>query len=234
MEKADKAEAMKFSGLQKTSLIDFPGRISSILFTPGCNLRCPYCQNWRIAVNPQGPFLTEDEALAILESRKKFIDAVVVTGGEPLIHSDAPLFLKKLKERGFAVKLDTNGFFPKLLKKCLVHVDYVAVDIKTSPEKYHLVGAKEIDSLLETVSLLMNSSVDYEFRSTVVPGIVDEEDIAKMGEVVRGAKRFAFQQFIPDDALEERFRKIHPYPPETIKRFSEIMKKYVNEVILRI
>ena len=225
---------MKFSGLQKTSLIDFPNRISSILFTPGCNLRCPYCQNWRIIVNPKGPFLSEDDALAILESRKKFIDAVVITGGEPLIHSDIPAFIKRLKERGFAVKLDTNGFFPKLLMKCLEHVDYVAVDVKTSLKKYYLLGAKETDSLLETIDLLKNHRVDYEFRNTVVPGIVDEEDVIEIGEIIRGAKRFAFQQFIPDNALDPKFRRLQPYPPEKIKHFSEIMKKYVDEVILRI
>jgi pyruvate formate lyase activating enzyme len=225
---------MKFSGLQKTSLIDFPGKISSILFTPGCNLRCPYCQNWRIVINPQGPFLSEDEALKILESRKKYIDAVVITGGEPLIHNDALIFIKKLKDKGFSVKLDTNGFFPELLEQCLGYVDYVAVDVKTSLEKYHLLGAKDVSNLLKTIGLLRDHSVDYEFRITTVPGIVEEEDIAKIGELVRGARRFAFQQFIPEDALDEKFRRIHPYSPEVIKRFSEIMKKYVNEVILRI
>ncbi|MEM2341510.1 MAG: anaerobic ribonucleoside-triphosphate reductase activating protein [Candidatus Bathyarchaeia archaeon] len=225
---------MKFSGLQKTSLIDFPGRISSILFTPGCNLRCPYCQNWRIVLNPQGPFLSEDDALAILESRKKYIDAVVITGGEPLIYNDAPLFIKRLKERGFSVKLDTNGFFPDLLEKCLDYLDYVAVDVKTSLEKYYLLGAKDVGNLLRTINLLKGCNVDYEFRNTVVPGIVEEEDIMKIGEIVRGAKRFALQQFIPEDALDEKFRRVQPYPPEIIKQFSEIMKKYVDEVILRI
>ncbi|MBS7639753.1 MAG: anaerobic ribonucleoside-triphosphate reductase activating protein [Candidatus Bathyarchaeia archaeon] len=225
---------MRFSGFQKTSLIDFPGKISSILFTPGCNLRCPYCQNWRIVVNPQGPFLSEEEALAILESRRKYVDAVVITGGEPLIYDDAPAFIKRLKERGFSVKLDTNGFFPKPLEQCLDYVEYVAVDIKTSLEKYYLLGAKEVSSLLETIRLLKNSGVDYEFRNTVVPGIVEEEDILKIGELIRGAKRFALQQFIPEDALDERFRRIQPYPPEKIRRFSEIMKKYVGEVILRV
>ncbi|MEM1507013.1 MAG: anaerobic ribonucleoside-triphosphate reductase activating protein [Candidatus Bathyarchaeia archaeon] len=225
---------MKFSGLQKTSLIDFPGKISSILFTPGCNLRCPYCQNWRIVVNPQGPFLSEDDALAILESRKKYVDAVVITGGEPLIHSDILQFIKRLKERNFSVKLDTNGFFPDLLKRCLDYVDYVAVDVKTSPEKYHLLGAKEVSSLFKTINLLKECGVDYEFRNTVVPRIVEEEDVVKIGETVKGAKRFAFQQFIPEDVLDENFRSVQPYPFETIKRFSEIMKKYVNEVILRV
>jgi pyruvate formate lyase activating enzyme len=227
---------MKFSGLQKTSLIDFPGKISSILFTPGCNLRCPFCQNWRIILDQQGPFLSEDDALAILESRKRFIDAVVITGGEPLIHEDAPLFLRKLKERDFSVKLDTNGFFPKRLKKCLDYIDYVAVDVKTSLEKYPMLGAKEseIGNLLETIRMLKGSTVDYEFRNTVVPTIVEEEDIIKIGRLVEGAKRFAFQQFIPENASDERFRKIKPYEPKIIERFSEIMKKYVEEVILRI
>jgi pyruvate formate lyase activating enzyme len=225
---------MKFSGLQKTSLIDFPGKISSILFTPRCNLRCPYCQNWRIVVNPQGPFLSEDDALAILESRKKYIDAVVITGGEPLIHNDAPIFIKRLKDRGFSVKLDTNGFFPELLEQCLDYVDYVAVDVKTSLEKYYLLGAKDVSALLKTIDLLKGHGVEYEFRNTVVPGIVEEDDVAKIGELVKGARRFAFQQFIPEDALDERLRRIQPYSPEIIRRFSEIMKKYVNEVILRV
>ncbi len=226
---------MKFSGLQKTSLIDFPGKISSVLFTPGCNLRCPFCQNWRIVMDQQGPFLSEDDALTILESRKKFIDAVVVTGGEPLIHEDAPLFLRKLKDRGFSVKLDTNGFFPQRLKRSLDYVDYVAVDVKTSLEKYPMLGAKEteIGNLLETIRMLKGSTVDYEFRNTIVPIIVEEGDIVKIGELVKGAKRFAFQQFIPESALDERFREIKPYEPKIIERFSEIMKKYVKEVIFR-
>ncbi|MBS7625109.1 MAG: anaerobic ribonucleoside-triphosphate reductase activating protein [Candidatus Bathyarchaeia archaeon] len=225
---------MKFSGIQKTSLIDFPGKISSILFTPGCNLRCPYCQNWRIIVDPQGPFLSEDEALSILESRKKYIDAVVITGGEPLIHSDAPSFIRRLKEKGFSVKLDTNGFFPDLLEQCLNYVDYVAVDVKTSPEKYCMLGARDVSSLLRTIDILKKSNVDYEFRNTVVPGIVEEEDILKIGELVKGARRFAFQQFVPENAFDEKFRALQPYPIETIKIFSEIMRKYVNEVILRV
>ena len=121
---------MKFSGLQKISLVDYPDKIASVLFTPGCNLRCPFCHNWRIAVDPQPPFLQEGIALEILESRKKYVDAVVVTGGEPCMHKELPKFLAKLKERGFLVKLDTNGFFPDTLEECLGYVDYVAMDVK--------------------------------------------------------------------------------------------------------
>ncbi|MEM2321512.1 MAG: anaerobic ribonucleoside-triphosphate reductase activating protein [Candidatus Bathyarchaeia archaeon] len=225
---------MKFSGLQKTSLIDFPGKISSVLFAPGCNLRCPYCQNWRIVVNPQPPFLEEDEAIRILEERRRFIDAVVITGGEPLIHKNSPQFIKKLKDGRFAVKLDTNGFFPDRLRKCLPYLDYIAVDIKTAPRKYHLLGAGSIEPLLRTIEILKKGKIDYEFRCTVVPGIVEEEDIEEMGKLVNGARRFAFQQFIPDDAMHERFRRVKPYEESTIRRFSKIMEKYVKEVILRI
>lgn len=185
-------------------------------------------------MDPRGPFLSEDDALNILESRKKYVDAVVITGGEPLIHGDAPLFLKKLKDRGFSVKLDTNGFFPDLLEQCLNYADYIAVDVKTSPEKYYLLGAKDVSNLLRTIDLLKKCNVDYEFRNTVVPGIVEKEDIFKIGEIVKGAKRFVFQQFIPEDTLDKRFKEVQPYPPTTIKRFSEIMKKYVDEVVLRI
>ncbi|MEM3576896.1 MAG: anaerobic ribonucleoside-triphosphate reductase activating protein [Candidatus Bathyarchaeia archaeon] len=225
---------MKFSGIQKTSLIDFPEKVATVLFTPSCNLRCPYCHNWRIVIDPKPPFLQEETVLKILESRKKFVDAVVVTGGEPTMHKEMPRFLKKLKERDFAVKLDTNGFYPQVLEQCLAHVDYVALDVKTSLEKYPKLGAKNVDDLLRTIEILKTGKVAYEFRTTVVPGFVDAEDVQKIGEVVKGAKTFAFQQFIPDNAFDESFRIIKPYPPTTIAEFAETMKKYVDNVVLRV
>lgn len=224
---------MKFTGIQKTSLIDFPEKIATVLFTPGCNLRCPFCHNWRIVVDPKPPFLNEETAMRIVESRKRFVDAIVVTGGEPTLHKETPKFLKKLKDRGFTVKLDTNGFYPKVLEECLPYVDYVALDVKTSPEKYAKLGAKDIVELQCTVEMLKNSKVDYEFRTTVVPSFVDVEDIAQMGELVKGAKTFAFQQFVPEDTLDKNFRAIKPYKPETIMEFAETMRKYVEKVVLR-
>ena len=225
---------MKFGGIQKTSLIDFPDRISTVLFTIGCNLRCPFCHNWRMILEPKGPFLSEEDALRILRSRKKYIDAVVVTGGEPTLHPELSDFLKKLKEDGFTVKVDTNGFFPQVLQKCLPYVDYVALDVKTSIEKYPLLGAKDVSGFLHTVEMLKNGSLDYEFRCTVVPSFVNEEDIPKIGEIVEGAERFVFQQFVPEDTLDRALREVKPYPREVILHFSEVMKRYVNEVILRI
>lgn len=225
---------MKFSGLQKTSLIDYPNRVAAVLFTPGCNLRCPYCYNWRIVIDPQPPFLNEKTALQILEERKRYVDAVVVTGGEPTVHKELPRFLKKLKEQGFTVKLDTNGLNPTVLEECLPHVDYVALDFKTSPEKYNQLGAKETEALLKTVELLKSGKVEYEFRTTVVPKIVEEADITRMGEIAKGAKNYALQQFIPGDTLSEEYKNLQPYPPDALIGFAEVLKKYVETVVLRV
>jgi len=225
---------MKFGGIQKTSLIDFPGRIATVLFTPGCNLRCPFCHNWRLVLEPKGPFLSEENVFQILESRKRFVDAVVITGGEPTMHPDIPQFLKKLKQRGFAVKMDTNGFFPGVLRECLPYLDYIAMDVKTCSERYRLLGAEDTSSYLRAVEMLKQGITDYEFRSTVVPGFVEEEYIPKMGELIKGAKRFAFQQFVPGDSLDKAFNSVKPYPSETIVHFADIMKDYVDEIIIRI
>ena len=225
---------MKFSGLQKTSLIDYPNKIASVLFTPGCNLRCPFCHNWRIVVDPKPPFLHEQAALKILESRKKYVDAVVVTGGEPTMHKEIPRFLRKLKDRGFMVKLDTNGFYPQVLEECLPYVDYVALDVKTSPEKYGRLGAKDTAGLMRTIEILKTEKVAYEFRTTVVPEFVEAEDIIRIGELVKGAKTHAFQQFVPEDTLDKKFEILKPYTPETIAEFAKTMKKFTENVILRV
>lgn len=162
------------------------------------------------------------------------MDAVAVTGGEPTLHKEIPKFLKKLKEKGFVVKLDTNGFFPEVLKECLPYVDYVALDVKTSLEKYERLGAKDTDDLLRSVEILKNGTVEYEFRATVVPSFVDKEDIPKIGVIVKGGKRFAFQQFIPRDTLDEKFSEVKPYSDEVIEDFAEVMERYVGEVLLRV
>jgi pyruvate formate lyase activating enzyme len=225
---------MKFSGLQKISLIDYPHKIASVLYTPGCNLRCPFCHNWRIAIDPKPPFLQEAVALEILESRKKYVDAVVVTGGEPCMHKELPRFLAKLKERGFQVKLDTNGFFPEVLEECLASVDYVALDVKTSLEKYKLLGAKSTAGFLRTVDMLKTGKVEYEFRTTVVPELITAEDVPRICELVKGAKTHAFQQFVPQDTLDKRFEDLKPYAPEVINGFAGAMKGYAENVVLRV
>lgn len=225
---------MKFSGLQKTSLVDYPDHVASVLFTPGCNLRCPFCHNWRIAVDPQPPFLSEGAALKILENRKKYVDSVVVTGGEPCIHKELPKFLAKLKEHGFNVKLDTNGFFPDVLEACLLYVDYVAMDVKTSLEKYRQLGAEDTAPMLRSIELLKKGTVAYEFRTTLVPEMVTLEDIKSIGELVKGSKVHALQQFVPDDTMDKKCQELKPYAPEVIAEFAKTLGQFTQKVILRV
>jgi pyruvate formate lyase activating enzyme len=142
--------------------------------------------------------------------------------------------LKRLKERGFAVKLDTNGLNPTVLEECLPHVDYVALDLKTSPEKYNLLGVKEAEALLKTVEILKSGKVEYELRTTVVPKIVEEADINRMGEIAKGAENYALQQFVSGDTLSEEYKNLQPYPPDKIAEFAETLKKYVENVVLRV
>jgi len=225
---------MKFSGIQKTSLIDFPDNVSTVLFTAGCNLRCPYCHNWRIVLKYKGPFLSEEDTVRILEERKKFIEHIVITGGEPTIQDGLPGFISRLKSLGYKVKLDSNGMLPGVLVESLSHLDYVAVDVKTSLDLYPRLEAESVEGLLKTIHALKNGSVDYEFRCTAVPGFVNEETVHKMGEMVEGARRFAFQQFIPGDTLDPDFNSKTPYTKEKISQFADIMTSYVEEVILRV
>ena len=225
---------MKFGGIQKTSLIDFPDRIATVLFTPGCNLRCPYCHNWRLVMNSTDPFLSEKDALQILEDRKHFIDSVVITGGEPTIHPDLPEFIKTLKENDYKVKLDTNGLLPEILEKCSPHLDYIAVDVKTSPELYPKLGTTNIDGLQKTIELLKRNTINYELRCTTVPDFVNEETLPRMGEMVKDARLFSFQQFIPGDTLNPSYNTKKPYTEKHITHLANIMKSYVKEVIIRV
>jgi pyruvate formate lyase activating enzyme len=225
---------MKFSGLQKISLIDYPNKVASVLFTPGCNLRCGFCHNWRIAVDPKPPFLQGAQALEILEKRKRYVDAVVVTGGEPCMHKELPKFLTKLKSRGFLVKLDTNGFYPEVLEECLGSVDYVALDVKTCLEKYRLLGAKDTAGLIRSIEMLKTGKVPCEFRTTAVPELVTAQDVMCIGELVKGAMTHAFQQFVAKDTLDKRFEELKPYPSEMIEEFAATMRKYTENTVLRV
>ncbi len=150
------------------------------------------------------------------------------------MHKELPRFITKLKERGFQVKLDTNGFFPVTLEECLDKVDYVAMDIKTSPEKYSLLGQDSNADLRSSVELLRTGNVKYEFRTTVAPEIVTKQDIDAMGEMVRDAKLHVLQQFIPESTLDKRYQTLKPYSPDEIREFGEILKKYCQKVEFRL
>ena len=224
---------MKFSGIQKTSLIDYPDNVSTILFTAGCNLRCPYCHNWRIVLGESEHQISEEDAVKSLEQRKGFIDHIVISGGEPTLQRDLPKFLSRLKTLDFKLKLDTNGLLPEVLEECLPYLDYVAVDVKTSIERYPQLGAVEPDALIKSIGLLRDGVVDYEFRCTAAPEFVDLDSVREMGEIVRGAKKFVFQQYVPTDTLDPQFTKTI-YGREEILCFAELMRNYVIEVQTRI
>ena len=150
------------------------------------------------------------------------------------MHKELPKFLAKLKERGFLVKLDTNGFFPNTLEECLGSVDYVAMDVKTCVDKYRLLGAKETTGLTRTMEILKTGKVPYEFRTTAVPELVTAQDATCIGEMVKGSKTHALQQFVPADTLDKRYQTLKPYTPETIEDFAKIIQPFTEKVVLRI
>lgn len=150
------------------------------------------------------------------------------------MHKELPKFLAKLKERGFTVKLDTNGFFPDVLEECLGSVDYVAMDVKTCREKYAMLGAQDTSGLMRTMEILKTGKVPYEFRTTIVPQIVTSQDVTCIGELVKGSKTYALQQFVPEDTLDKNFQSVKPYTPEAIDEFAEVIRKYTENVVLRL
>jgi pyruvate formate lyase activating enzyme len=221
-----------FGGVQKVSLIDYPDNVAMVFFTVGCNLRCPFCHNPDLIFNPPNTF-NEEYALNLINERKELINSVVITGGEPTLHKDLPLFIKKIKKLNLKVKLDTNGLSPSVLEECIKDVDYVAMDIKTSLKKYNLVGCDNTELIKQSIEIIMNKAKDYEFRATLAPGIINLEDLKEVGELVKGAKKFYLQQFRQGDNLDKEFNPT-PYTFEQIDLFKEILSHYVEKVELRI
>jgi len=229
---------MGIKGFQGTSLLDFPGRISSLVFWGGCNLTCPFCHNPALVLNPEAyPDLDPADLLATLAERKSFIDGVVISGGEPTLGRGLLPFLEEVKALGLAVKLDTNGLTPQIIAELVDKqlVDYLAIDLKTTPERYPELhsGAVSPDALIETVHLCTEVAVELEYRTTCVPGWVDEDVIIKLGELIDGAPLWALQQYHPEHALCEQAQEATPYSPEQIRSFAEIAGNYAQRVVVR-
>ena len=190
---------MHLEALQKLTLLDYPGRTAATLFTHGCNFRCPFCHNAGLVVRPSETVAAENELFAYLDKRKKLLDGVCITGGEPLLAPDIADFIRRVRAHGYAVKLDTNGSFPEKLAALIDEglVDYVAMDIKNSPEKYEeTAGAKGIlENVQASVALLLQNKVDYEFRTTVTGSLHTAEDMRAIGAWIAGAKRYFLQPF---------------------------------------
>ncbi|MEW6329151.1 MAG: anaerobic ribonucleoside-triphosphate reductase activating protein [Candidatus Micrarchaeota archaeon] len=229
---------MIIKGFQKTSLIDFPGNISAIVFLARCNFRCPFCYNRDLVLDsPSLPEIPQEEILRELARRKKYLDGVVLTGGEPLLNEDVLPFMKKIKEMGYLVKLDTNGSNPALLARVLKEklADYVAMDVKSSPGKYEkAAGVKiNIEDIKKSARLVMESGIDYEFRTTVVPGLVDAGDVEKIGKWLKGARAYYLQQFRPMTTLDPECAKVKPYAREKLLEFRRLAEKYFKKVEVR-
>jgi pyruvate formate lyase activating enzyme len=230
---------MDIRGFIETSLIDWDGKISSVIFLSGCNLRCSFCHNYPLVFGSETlkKFELEDIKKYLAE-HKSWIDGVVISGGEPTIYKDLEGLIKEVKAMGFLVKLDTNGTNPAALRGLLDKklLDYVAMDVKAPlNNKYEEVAGCPVNlaNIRESIRAIMESGIDYEFRTTVVPGQLDVEDIAELAKAITGAKKFILQQFEPANARDEELRKLKPYSKEKMVELSEAAKAYVPNAVFR-
>jgi pyruvate formate lyase activating enzyme len=232
---------MLIGGIHTLTLLDYPGKVASIIFTVGCNFRCGYCHNAEFVLpekieQMKKAFIPEEKIFNFLETRKGFLDGVVVSGGEPTIHSDLLSFVRKIKNMGFLVKLDTNGTNPEVLKKMLAEklLDYIAMDIKASSDKYDdITGVKnDFLNIKKSRNLILQSGIDYEFRTTIVKGFHNEEEIKKIGQFCRGAKRYTLQNFRNIKVLDEKFSRKIGFTKQELDNFKKIAEKYVEKVVV--
>ena len=228
---------MRIDGLQKMTLLDFPGKVACTVFTGGCNFRCPFCHNALLVTKlPEKPDYTEDEILSFLEKRVGLLDGVAITGGEPLLNPDIGDFIRKIRDMGYAVKLDTNGSFPERLKAIVGEglVDYVAMDIKNRREKYaETIGLKNLDlsKIEESVEFLKSGAVDYEFRTTVVKQFHTVEDIRAAAEWISGVKRYFLQNFV--DSGELICEEVCGVDKETMLKMKSAAADFVPQTEIR-
>ncbi len=224
---------MTIAGLQKTTLIDYPGKIAATVFFAGCNFRCPWCYSKELVLPVEirkQPKISEKEFFDFLKERKELLEGVVLCGGEPTIDKDLPEFVKKIKGLGYAVKIDTNGSNPKMLKNLIDNnlIDYVAMDVKLPKERYPEVfeGKIEVEDIEESIKILKNSKIDSEFRTTIVPTVLEKEDVIKIAEWISGAKRYYLQDFRPEKTIDSKFEKIKPYPEEYLLEIQKAISSF--------
>ena len=225
-------------GVQKTTLIDFPGKIAAIVFTQGCNFRCGYCHNPSLLINKSElNNYTEEDFFSFLQTRTGKLDGVVITGGEPTLQSGLYDFIKKIKQMGFAVKLDTNGTNPDVIEKLLNDnlLDYIAMDIKAPIEKYENIVCTNIkqENILRSIYLIINCKINYEFRTTVIKSQLSFDDFDKIGQMINGAKRYYMQKFVPSEIFDHNLINEQTYTDNEFKTICENLKKYIEFVNFR-
>lgn len=228
---------MIFRGWQKTSLIEYPGKIVSVLWVGKCNFSCPWCYNKDLVLNPEKlPSITEDEVLDFLKTRIGLLDGVMITGGEPTLNHDLPDFIQKVKNLKFLVGIETNGINPEVLQKLIKEklIDFVAMDIKApidNQEKYNeITGTKvDLEKIKNSIEIIKNSKIDCEFRTTVVP-ILKRDDIIKIAQELRGAKRYVLQQFeTKETLLNDAYKSVKPYQDEELSEIKDEIKLLFNK-----
>jgi len=209
---------MIIGGLQKLTLIDFPGRIAATVFLTGCNFRCPWCYSSELVLPEKiknQAKISEQEFFNFLKERKGLLEGIVLCGGEPTIYPVLPQFIEKIKKLGYLVKLDTNGSAPKMLKDLINKklIDYVALDVKAPKEKYSKVAGKKINlkNIEKSIEILKSSNIDFEFRTTIIPTLLKKEDILKIIRWILPAKKYFLQNFRPEKTVDPKFEKIKPY-----------------------
>lgn len=227
---------MLIKGLQKLTLLDYPGKTACTVFTAGCNFRCPFCHNASLVTDIDDDRISEEEFFSFLSKRQGILDGVAITGGEPTLQPDLKDFLKKIKDMGYSVKLDTNGYRPQVLKDVVNNglVDYVAMDIKNSKEKYALtcgLDSMDMAKIEESIEFLMNGKVDYEFRTTVVKELHNEDDIQDIVSWIKGAKRYYLQGFT--DSGDLIGTGYSGYDKNTLEKLLNIAKNHFETVELR-
>ena len=227
---------MNIHGLQKMTLLDFPGHVACTVFLGGCDFRCPFCHNFELVDGSTPALMQEGELLSFLEKRKGLLDGVAITGGEPCLRPDLPDLMRRIREMGFAVKLDTNGAHPALLRQILDErlADYVAVDIKNSPEKYARtcgLPAIDLEPIRESVRMLMTGDTDYEFRTTVVDELHSAEDFPAIGRWIAGARRYFLQGFADRDSVP--FGGLHAPGAQTMRAYADLVRPFVPETRIR-
>lgn len=224
---------MYFGGFEKFTLIDYPSKVAAMVYTIGCNFRCPYCHNPELVDETVTTTIDEKEILNFLKGRTGMLDGLVITGGEPTMHGDDLLsFMREVKKLGFLVKLDSNGTNPVVLRQVIDEkiVDYIAMDIKSPFSKYtETVGrAVNIDNIKKSIEIIKESAIPYEFRTTIVKSMLSFEDIEEIGKEIKGAKNYYLQKFIPTKTVNPQFLKKVTYSDEEFATLKNIMEKYVS------
>lgn len=226
---------MNFVGISKLSLLDYPNKMSAILFTKGCNFKCPFCHNGLTLLDNSAKEIPFEEILDFLKKRVGVLDGVVISGGEPTLMPDLKDKIIAIKKLGYLVKLDTNGTNPEIVRDLinLRLIDYVAMDIKNCMIKYDLTTNSCVDQnkILKTIQILMSSGIDYEFRTTLINEFHSFEDIEEMGKMIKGSKAIFLQQFKVSDGVINK--NLHPVDEDLANKYKEILQKYVSKVELR-